>query len=235
MHGNPLQESSTPPSGDNGRLGVAEWTAWCGRKSLDAVTPSAVNLLHYLWYLYNERQSAWRTLGVHRSAVATLSQPYAPEMIGEDRRVCRLMGATYYSRPPPRKLKPIWDVATVLLHIETWGDIEHLSRARLTQRIVMLLALASARRVSDLCLLRTDDDYLQRTPDKWTFLPAFGAKQERPNHSVPPLVFTRNNDCANICLVSHLSAYMKITEADRRSLNSNVLLLTCVSPFRVAA
>ena len=145
------------------------------------------------------------------------------------------MRATYYSRPPPRKLKPIWDVATVLRLIETWGDIEHLSRARLTQRIVMLLALASARRVSDLCLLRTDDDNLQRTPDKWTFLPAFGAKQECPNHSVPPLVFTRNNDCANICPVSHLSAYMKITEADRRSLNANVILLTCVFPFRVAA
>ena len=69
-------------------------------------------------------------------------------------------------------------MATVLRHIEAWGGIEHLSRSSLTQRMVMLLAIASARRVSDLCLLRTDVDSLQRTPDKWTFLPAFGAKQE---------------------------------------------------------
>ena len=193
-----------------------------------------MNLVHYLWHLYNERGLAWRTLGVHRSAVATLLQPYAPESIGEDRRVCRFMRATYYSRPPPRKLKPIWDVATVLRHIEAWGGIEHLSRSRLTQRIGMLLAIASARRVSDLCLLRTDVDSLQRTPDKWIFLPAFGAKQERPNHSVPTLVFSRNEGCPDICPVSHLSAYMKITGADRRKLDC-VLLLTCVSPFRVAA
>ena len=35
--------------------------------------------------------------------------------------------------------------------------------------------------------------------------------------------------------MSSLSAYMAITEADRKNLNSNVLFLTCVSPFRVAA
>ena len=194
-----------------------------------------MNLLHYLWYLYSERKLSWRTIGVHRSAVATLLQPYAPETISEDRRVCRFMRATYLSRPPPRKIKPIWDVATVLRCLEGWGDINNLSRTRLTHRMVMLLAIASAKRVSDLMLLRTDVDSLQQTPDKWVFLPAFGAKQERPNHSVPPLVFTRNGENANICPVSHLSAYMKITESDRKALYSNVLLLTCIAPSRSAA
>ena len=59
-----------------------QWTAWCSREGLDAVTPSAVNLLHFLWYLYNDRHLAWRAW-VHRSAVATLLQPYAPETISE--------------------------------------------------------------------------------------------------------------------------------------------------------
>ena len=108
-----------------------QWTAWCGRQSFYAATPSAVNLLNYLWYLYSERQLAWRTLGVHRSAVATLLQPYAPETLGEDRRISRFMRSTFYSHPPPRKLKTICDVAAVLKYIKTWGDIEHLSRTRL--------------------------------------------------------------------------------------------------------
>ena len=43
-----------------------QWTAWCGRQGLNAATPSAVNLLSHLWYLYSERQLAWRTLGAHR-------------------------------------------------------------------------------------------------------------------------------------------------------------------------
>ena len=123
----------------------------------------------------------------------------------------------------------------VLNQLESWGETENLSRVRLTHTMVMLMAIASARRVSDLMLLRTDVDSLQQTRDKWIFLPAFGAKQERPNHSVPPLVFTRNEGHDKLCPISHLSAYMKITVADRRNLNSNVLLLTCISPFRPAA
>ena len=110
-----------------------------------------------------------------------------------------------------------------------------LSRTRLTHKMVMLLAIASARRVSDLMLLRTDVESLQQTPGKWVFLLAFGAKQERPNHSVQPLVFSRNGENANIYPVSHLSAYMKITESDRKALSSNVLLLTCIAPFKTAA
>ena len=99
-------------------------TAWCCRKGLDATTPSVTNLINYLWYLFNDRRLLWRTLGLHRSAVADLIQSYAPEAISEDKRVCRFMRATFLSRPPPRKLKPIWDVRTVLACLENWGDIE---------------------------------------------------------------------------------------------------------------
>ena len=181
-----------------------------------------MNSIRYLWYLYSERRLAWRTIGIHRSAVATILQPYAPETIREDKRVRRFMKATFLSRFSARKIKPIWDVGTVIKCLESWGEIEDLSRERLTHRLVMLMAIASARQVSDLMLLRTDVDSLRQTPDKWVFLPAFGAKQERPYHSVPPLIFTRLEGHDNLCPVKHLSAYMAITEADKRNLNSNV-------------
>ena len=29
-----------------------QWSAWCGRKGINATTPSAVNLVKYLWHLY---------------------------------------------------------------------------------------------------------------------------------------------------------------------------------------
>ena len=126
-----------------------QWTAWCGRSGINDSTPSAVNLIRYLWYLYSERRLAWRTIGIHRSAVATILQPYAPETISKDKRVRRFMKATFLSRPPARKIKPIWDVGTVLKCLETWGEIEDLSRVRLTHSLVMIMAIASARRVSD--------------------------------------------------------------------------------------
>ena len=61
------------------------------------------------------------------------------------------------SRPPFRKLNSNWDVGLVLRKLEEWGDVLTLSRSRLTHRLAILLALASARRVSDMFLLCVDD------------------------------------------------------------------------------
>ena len=188
---------------------------WCGRQNLDPTAPSALNLTNYLWHLHTERSLVWRSLGVHRSAIATLLQPLSERTIGSDKAVSLFMRATYLSRPPERRLRPIWDVSSVLRCIEAWGDIADLNRSRLTHRLVMLLALASARRVSDLFLLRTDNLHLQRLPTKWSFLAAFGAKQERPNHSVPPIVFEKNLKYPRLCPILHLEDYLRRTDADR--------------------
>ena len=124
------------------------------------------------------------------------------------------------SRPPLRKLNPIWDVGLVLMKLEEWGDVLTLSRSRLTHRLAMLLALASARRVSDMFLLCVDDQHLRILPTKWTFLTAFGAKQERQTHSVPPITFNQNADCSTLCPVAHLVEYMKRTRVERQKIVS---------------
>ena len=186
--------------------------------------------------MYSERQLAWHTIGVHRSAISTLLQPLCERTIGANRAVSLFMRAVYQSRPPTRKIAPIWDVASVLQCVKAWGDIVDLSRPRLTHRLVLLMALASARRVSDLFLLRTDGNHLQRLPSKWSFIAAFGAKQERPHHRVPPIVFEKNVDCPRLCPVLHLQEYMSRTSAERvASPDSTNLWRTTVPPFRPVA
>ena len=138
-------------------------------------------------------------------------------------------------RPPLRKLNPIWDVRLILRKLEEWGDVLTLSRSRLTHRLAMLLALASARRVSDMFLLCVDDQHLRILPTKWTFLTAFGAKQERQTHSVPPITFNQNVDCSRLCPVAHLVKYMKRTCVERQKDTSHKLFRTTVHPFRPAA
>ena len=154
--------------------------------------------------MYTHRQLAWRTLRVHRSAIATMLQPLQDNTIGSDKRVSLLMRGVYLTRQPARKFNPIWDVSSVLRCIEAWGDVCTLPRPRLAHRLVMLLALAAARRVSDLSLFRSDSDHLQKLPSKWSFITAFGAKQELTSHSVSPIVFTRNIDCSSLCPIAHL-------------------------------
>ena len=133
----------------------------------------------------------WNSIGVQRSAIAAIIQPLAERTIAADRAVSLFMRASFLYRRPPRKLKPIWDVGLVLRLLENWGDTPELPRPQLTYRLIMILALASARRVSDLFLLRIDNDHLQRLPTVWKCLPAFGARQERPHHSIPPVIFSQ--------------------------------------------
>ena len=60
--------------------------------------------------------------------------------------ISRFMKAVYYlAHPPPQ----IWSVSSVSPMLQTWGNPEALTRAKLTWRLAMLLALALARRASD--------------------------------------------------------------------------------------
>ena len=70
----------------------------------------------------------------------------------------------------------------------------------------MILALASARKVRDLLLLRIDNDHLQRPPTVWKLRAGFGAKQERPHHSILPISYT---ECPHLCPVRHLNQYIR--------------------------
>ena len=177
----------------------------------------------------------WNSIGVQRSAIAAILQPLAERTIAADRAVSLFMRASFLSRRPPRKLKPIWDVGLVLRLLENWGDTPELPRPQLTYRLIMILALASARRVSDLFLLRIDNDHLQRLPTVWKCLPAFGARQERPHHSTPPVIFSQYLECPRLCPVGHSIEYLRRTSKERVRDKIFRLFRTTVTPFRPAA
>ena len=109
------------------------------------------------------------------------------------------------------------------------GLAETLSRSNLTWRLTMFLALASARRASDLTLLHIDSNHLFRSEDSSRFL-AFGTKQDRPG--LIPKVISKQQ-AAELCpLMKLLREYLKITEGERQG--SIQLLRTTIAPFRPA-
>ena len=106
--------------------------------------------MNYLWFLFNEKSLAWSTIRLHRAAIAMIVDPLTKTPLSQHPMISRFMKAVYLARPPARKVKPIWSVSSVLVMLRTWGNPEDLTRAKLTWRLAMLLALASARRASDL-------------------------------------------------------------------------------------
>ena len=208
------------------------WSEWCRGFAIPRTTPTVGQFLKYLWFLYDDRHMAWSTIRVHRAAVATILDPLTNSPLSQHPMVCRFMKAVFLARPPPRKVKPIWSVSTVLEMLRSWGNPDELSRQKLTWRVAMLLALASARRASDLSLLHIDEDHLFKTNDSWRFHLVFGAKQDRPGH-IPQDVIISKQACRELCPLENLREYLRRTEGERGG--HMQLFRTTVQPLKPAS
>ena len=142
------------------------------------------------------------------------------------------MRALFLRKPPSVRPRWTWDVATVLACLRDWGFAHTLTLRKLTWKLAFLVAIFSARRVSDLTLLRIAPTHYQATLESAVFQPAFGAKQDRPGHQNPLVVLKRFAADLRLCPVAHLDDYLRRTAAEDRPMN---LFLTTVIPQTVAA
>ena len=114
-----LQASLRPSSLTSYKSVWRQWTSWCQQRGLGHNTPSLKLLLEYLWDLYAEGK-VYSSLGVHRSALVTISQPADVHTIGAHPLVSRFMKAVFLSKPPARlSIRPTWDVAAVLDYLQS--------------------------------------------------------------------------------------------------------------------
>ena len=208
------------------------WSEWCGGHALSRTTPTVGQFVNYLWFLFNEKSLAWSTIRLHRAAIAMIVDPLTKTPLSQHPMISRFMKAVYLARPPARKVKPIWSVSSVLVMLRTWGNPEDLTRAKLTWRLAMLLALASARRASDLSLLDIDDKNLLKSDDSWRFSLVFGAKQDRPGHLPQDIVISKQVS-RELCPIENLKEYLRRTEGEREG--NTQLLRTTVPPLRPAS
>ena len=70
--------------------------------------------------------------------------------IGKHPLVCKLLKAVYNKRPPMAKYKTFWDAESVLKKLNEMGLNAELTLKQLTLKTVLILALASFARVSEL-------------------------------------------------------------------------------------
>jgi integrase len=143
------------------------------------------------------------------------------------------MKAAFTKRPSasaaPRK---IWDVAEVLQLLESWGPTERLSLTKLSWKTAMIVALISARRCSDLTLLRRDRGHLQHSDTRVVLQPVFGAKQDRPGHQIPPISFSLSRR-RHLCPVKTIKEYLRRTLPRRGA--GHPLFVTITRPHGPAA
>ena len=129
--------------------GWKRWSGWCQRREVDPISSGVQPFLDFITSLFLEWLQ-YRSINLIRSAVSTTHLPVDGTPIGQHPLVKQLFKGVYNSRPPQPRYTHTWDVQTVLDYITHLGDNRSLSLKQLSLKLVMLMSLASANRVSEL-------------------------------------------------------------------------------------
>ena len=190
------------------------WQQWCADQHLDPATISVERLLHYLQHLTN-RGYAWRTINVHRSAVSSILEPHKTKPVGQDPLVCRFLKGVLNLRPPAARVVPTWDVGKVLTLLTGWHPPQDIGLPALTKKLAFLLAICSAKRISDLLLFSTEQSMCYVGDASIVLQANFGSKTDRSSHRSPPIRLKKCVD-ASLCPVLYLKTYLQRTSALRQ-------------------
>ena len=155
------------------------WCKWCADQRVDRAAVSVDRLLLYLQQLV-DKGFAWRTVNVHRSAISSILQPNETVPVGQHPLVCRFLKGVFNLRPPPVSIIPTWDVGRVLSLLAEWHSASDISLERLAKKAVVLLALCTAKRVSDLVLFSVDEGLCYVGTSSVVLQTRFGSKTDRP-------------------------------------------------------
>ena len=127
-----------------------------------------------------------QTLCMYASAICSIHQATEQTRASTTLLVKQLLKGVFRKKPLARVQADTWDVIKVLDLLHAWGKPAVLNNTCLQLKAVMILALATVKRLSDLNLLRITPGAMQISEDSVTFNPVFGAKNARPNHPYGP-------------------------------------------------
>lgn len=131
------------------------WHGWCVRDNTDPVAPSLAKVLEFLSSLLREGK-AYRTINVARSMLFSTLGKINGYDIGNHPLIVKLMREACKTKPRVPKYSGFWDVSTVVDYFISLGPNSGLSFLDLSKKLVVLLALSSLCRVSELANIDRD-------------------------------------------------------------------------------
>ena len=202
--------------------------SWCLEREIDPTSASLNEALNFLAFLY-ESGKQYRTICVYRSMLSNVLSPVDGKNIGEHPSVVRLLKGVFNTRPPKKQLVPEWDLELVLKVLKG-TPFEPMRKAPLklvTYKFVLLLAIVTARRVSDLSHLAIGE-FCRIQNSTITFLPTNLAKADDPSHFLKEIVISSFPDKL-LDVRRMMMYYLKATEKLRLSSKDPRSLFRCLS------
>ena len=144
----------------------AKWrvfTDWCTSRKVNPLDPSPRRLADFFIHLFDEKELSISTIKGYRSTISNTLAFLNKAKVCHDPAIVDLIKSLELKRPVCRSLAPKWDLSCVLWSL-TKAPYEPLVQAslkHLTWKAAFLLALASAKRRSELHALSVEDGHIR--------------------------------------------------------------------------
>ena len=191
--------------------GWKRWSCWCQRREIDPVLCGVQPFLDFITSLFEEGLE-YRTINLIRSAVSSTHRRIEGIPIGQHPLVKQLFKGVYNSRPPQPRYSSTWDVNVVLDYITKLGENKDLPLKQLSFKLLMLMCLVSANRISELHAL--DLRFRYHKPNGVLFKLASLTKK-RQTGAAPKECFFASFPEDKLCVVQCLKEYEKVTQQFR--------------------
>jgi hypothetical protein len=202
------------------------WLGWCAQRDQDPVSASLTVVLDFLSELHEEGK-AYRSINVSRSMLsATLSKIEGYD-VGKHPLVIKLMLGIFNSNPPKPRYNSFWDIGSVLSYLEGLGPDTSLSFKNLSSKLVMLLALTSLFRVSEIAAIDFKSIVFSGPVVKFAL-----SRLRKSQRKGSLQVFSLNRIGSSLlnCPVSCLERYIFVTSEFRKESANSSLILGLRSP-----
>lgn len=202
------------------------WWTFCLKYCLDVYSASVPQILQFLTEKF-EANAGYSTLNTDRSALSLLINT----KIGNDDRITRFLKGVYRLRPSKPRYNETWDPAKVLHYLTTWPENSELTLEKLTKKMAVLLALASAQRVQTLSLIKIENIHTSDTKIIIYITDITKTSIATKTHPAIHLPFFTQN--SKICPSSVLQTYIERTSSLRNG--ESCLWLTYKKPYKKAS
>ena len=218
-----LHKKSTMQNGPSSLIGVIQ-------KKVNPISAPITVIADFLIFLFSEKKCQISTIKGYRSMISNTLKFKTGNRIGSNPVLSELIRSFELQRPVQRSLTPKWDLSWVLVCLQKppFEPLDKASKFHVTIKTAFLLALATAKRCSEIHALAMDSQHLRFNQSDGSvsliLKSGFLAKNQLPSVKPDPIVVP---SLARICKWEHtdrllcpvraLKFYLKMTSSYRQN------------------
>ena len=218
-----LHKKSTMQNGPSSLIGVIQ-------KKVNPISAPITVIADFLIFLFSEKKCQISTIKGYRSMICNTLKFKTGNRIGSNPVFSELIRSFELQRPVQRSLTPKWDLSWVLVCLQKppFEPLDKASKFHVTIKTAFLLALAIAKRCSEIHALAMDSQHLRFNQSDGSvsliLKSGFLAKNQLPSVKPDPIVVP---SLARICKWEHtdrllcpvraLKFYLKMTSSYRQN------------------